>query len=74
MKPSCQLQMVDKEVLIKSIWLHYVFCALHVELEQLRKGLLETLQIETFVCSYPKEFWLGQLLLMSLQNICWIVL
>ena len=34
MKPSIQLQIVDKEMLIKSIWLHYVFCALHVELEQ----------------------------------------
>lgn len=57
MKPSCQLQMVDKEMLIKSIWLHYVFCALHVELEQLRKGLLKTLQMETFVHSYPREFY-----------------
>lgn len=28
-----------------------------MELEQLRKGLLETLQIETFVRSYPREFY-----------------
>ena len=57
MKPCTQLKMVDKVMLIKSIWLHYVFCALHVELEQLRKGLLETLEIETFARSYPKEFY-----------------
>ena len=57
MKASTQLQLVDKEMLIKSIWLHFVFCALHVELEQMRKGLFETLEIETFVHLYPKEFY-----------------
>ena len=28
-----------------------------MELEQLRKGLLETLQIETFARSYPRELY-----------------
>ncbi len=44
-----------KEEIIKCIWLHYAFFAIHAELQQLRKGIRETLQMELPICMYPNE-------------------
>ena len=45
----------DKEIIIRTIWLHYVFFHPHCELEQLCKGLCETLQVELLVCLHPER-------------------
>ena len=55
----------DEHHLVKCVWLHYIFFVLHAELEQLRKGLRETLQLalwvvqvktERYACSIKIEF------------------
>lgn len=56
-KPSTQLQMSDREKLVRAIWLHFVFFFPHAELAQLQKGLRETLQLEDLICAYPKEVY-----------------
>jgi len=54
-EPTSQMQLADKDHLLK--WLHYIFFVPHTELEQLRKGLRETLQLELLVCLHPHEIW-----------------
>ena len=44
------MSIADKSELIHSIWLHHIFFLPHAELEQLRKGFRETLQVEMLVC------------------------
>ena len=51
------MQLADKDHLFKCVWLHYVFFVPHAELEQLRKGLQETLQLELLVCLHPHKIW-----------------
>ena len=57
LKPTSQMQLADKDHLFKCVWLHYVFFVPHAELEQLRKGLQETLQLELLVCLHPHKIW-----------------
>ncbi len=45
-KPTNKIELKDVDEMIHSVWLHHVLCLPHAELEQLRKGFLETLQIE----------------------------
>ena len=47
--------MDDKVTLINVIWLHYAFFQPHTELQQLRKGFRDTLQMELLICLYPDE-------------------
>lgn len=56
-KPVASLELSDKEPLIKTIWLHYVYFLPHSELEQLRKGLRETLQLEILFCIHSNEMY-----------------
>lgn len=49
-KPTNKLELSDKDPLIKAIWLHYVHFLPLSELQQLRKGLRETLQLEVLCC------------------------
>ena len=49
-KPTNSLDISDKEEFIQAIWLHHVFFLPHAELEQLRKGFRETLQVEIIAC------------------------
>ena len=49
--------MEDKEDITRCIWLHYVHFQVHAELDQLRKGLFETLQFELLTIRYPSEVW-----------------
>ena len=44
-------------MLVKAIWLHFVFFYPHAELVQLQKGLRETLQLEELISNYPKEMY-----------------
>ena len=44
--------------MLHCIWLHYVFFAVHAELDQLIKGIRETLQMELPICTYPEEVYL----------------
>ena len=48
-KPTHQLVLKDASEIVHSVWLHYVLFCPHTELEQLRKGLLETLQVQLLV-------------------------
>ena len=54
-KPTANIELSDREALVKAVWLHYVFFAPHAELEQLRKGLRDTLQVELLMCLHPRE-------------------
>ena len=54
-KPTTKISIGDKDALIHAIWLHHVLFHPYAELEQLRKGLRETLQIELLVCLHAKE-------------------
>ena len=53
-KPLSKMTLDDKSTFIKSIWLHYVFCQPHAELQQLRRGIYNTI---CFDCIYPNEIW-----------------
>lgn len=55
LKGTHQIELSDKEALIKAVWLHHVFFLPHAELDQLQKGLRETLQMEIFAHSHPQE-------------------
>lgn len=54
-KATSQLELSHREELVKSIWLHYVFFKPHAELDQLRKGLRETLQLDVLAIMHPQE-------------------
>lgn len=56
-KPACNINISHKDELVKTIWIHYVFFAQHAELEQLRKGFRETLQMELPICLCPDEVY-----------------
>ena len=56
-KPATQVSLEDKDELIRCIWLHFVLFHPHAELEQLRKGLYQTLQFELLVCTHPNVVW-----------------
>ena len=51
------MSLEDKDELIRCIWLHFVLFHPHAELEQLRKGLYQTLQFELLVCTHPNVVW-----------------
>lgn len=54
-KPTQQIELSDKKEFIRSIWLHHVLFGPHAELEQLRKGFQETLQVQLLVCIHGDE-------------------
>lgn len=54
-KPTSQLELSDRNELLKTIWLHYSFFVPLAEIQQLRNGLRETLQLELLVALYPDE-------------------
>ena len=54
-KPTISLQMSDRQELMKAVWLHFVYFLPLAELQQLRKGLRETLQLEMVFVQYPDE-------------------
>ena len=58
-KPTSQIELSDKKQIIKSLWLHYniIFFLPNVELQQLRKGLRDTLQIESLVYTQPSVLY-----------------
>ena len=54
-KQTNQIVISDRDLFVKAIWLHYVFFLPHAELEQLRKGMRETLQLELVAILHPHE-------------------
>ncbi len=56
-KSTVNAMLEDKEDIIRSVWLHFVFFHPHAELEQLRKGFRESLQVELLICQYSDEAW-----------------
>lgn len=57
LKPVYLLHLSDKDELIKAVWLRYMFFLPHAELEQLKKGLRGTLQLEPFICKCQRDAW-----------------
>lgn len=54
-KPTSQVEIADRDQVVKCIWLHFIFFVPHAELEQLKKGFRETLQMELLVVLHPRE-------------------
>lgn len=49
--------MNDKDDLVRCVWLHHVHFQIHAELEQLHKGVYQTLQFELLTISYLDAVW-----------------
>lgn len=49
------MSIADKNEFIHAIWLHYIFFLPHAEIEQLRKGFRETLQVELLACLHGEH-------------------
>ena len=56
-KPIDSIKLSEKDQLIRCVWLHHVLFQPHAELDQLRKGLYNTLQFDHLVHSHAKEVW-----------------
>ncbi len=56
-KPTTNVTLGDKEEITRSVWLHFVYFHPHAELEQLRKGFRETLQVELLICRFCDDVW-----------------
>ena len=54
-KPTFRLELSDRELLVRSVWLHYIYFLPHAELVQLKKGLCETLELDTLISLHPHE-------------------
>ncbi len=52
---SCRVELGDKEEMIHSIWLHHVLFQPYAELEQMRKGFHDTLQVELLCLTHGEE-------------------
>lgn len=57
-KPTIQITLGDRDDFIRSVWMHHVMFQPHAELEQLRKGINETLQFQQLLNLHPKEMWI----------------
>ena len=53
-KPLQSIELSHKDEIVKALWLHYVFFSPHAELEQLKKGFRETLQMELLICLHSR--------------------
>lgn len=49
-KPTHHIELKDKDDFVHSIWLHHVLFHPYAEMEQLRKGFKETLQVQLLLC------------------------
>lgn len=56
-KPTSLITINDKDTLIKSVWLHYVIFNPHAELEQLKKGINDSLGVDELIISHPDSIW-----------------
>ena len=54
-KPTGSIDVSNRTEFINSIWLHHVFFSPHAELQQIRKGFQETLQMEALLCVHSEE-------------------
>ncbi len=54
-KPADSHTMKDRDDLIRSVWLYYVFFHPHAALEQLRAGFTQTLQMELITTCYAEQ-------------------
>lgn len=49
------MKIEEKDEIIRCVWLHHVLFHPHAELEQLRRGIRETLQMELLCCLHPND-------------------
>ena len=56
-KATYQIKVKDVDQLIKCVWLHFVKFQPHVELEQLRRGLRNTLGMDALLTTHPECVW-----------------
>ena len=54
-KPAHNIELKDKDNFVRSIWLHHVLFQPYAELDQLRKGFQETLQLHLLACIHSEE-------------------
>ena len=54
-KPTNLIEIKDKDDFVRSVWLHFVLFQPYAELEQLRKGFQDTLQMQLVVCTHANE-------------------
>ena len=54
-KPADSHTMKDRDDLIQSVWLYYIFFHPHAALEQLRVGFNDTLQMELVTTCYAEK-------------------
>lgn len=54
-KSAANLTIKDKDDFINVVWLHHIFFVPHAELEQLRKGFRETLEVEILCLQHPDK-------------------
>ncbi len=56
-KPTCQVTLKDKDQLVKDVWLHNVLFHPRSELEQLKKGIVDTLEMNCLITMYRDSIW-----------------
>lgn len=56
-KPTDAMTLNDGKDMVKCIWFHSVLFRCHAALDQLRRGISDTLQFGHLIKSYPKEVW-----------------
>ncbi len=56
-KPTSQVKMADVKQLLAAVWLHFIKYHPHAELDQLKKGLSETLDFKMLIVMHPNCVW-----------------
>lgn len=56
-KATCQVRIADKDKLVKTVWLHNVIFHPHSELQQLKKGIRDTLEMDFLIARYHDSMW-----------------
>ena len=56
-KPISLVKLADVRQLVKTVWLHYVKFNPRVELEELRRGICETLQLDSLISAHAERVW-----------------
>ncbi len=56
-KPTCQVTLQDKDQLVKDVWLHNVLFHPRSELEQLKKSIVDTLEMNCLITMYRDSIW-----------------
>ena len=56
-KPTCRVRLQDKDKLVKAVWLHNVLFHPRSELEQLKRGIRDTLEMDLLIAMHHDSIW-----------------